>query len=238
MKKILIFVMLLCFLNINVKAASSCNYQEQVDLNSKVGNIKVNYDLQTETKYFEDILEDVTFEYFHISIYNLTEEFYITVSDDLTKEVLTFSSTDAEDGVVTFDRHDTSEINNLTFKVYTTSNTSCPGELYKTLYLTLPRYNEYSDRGTCEFIPDFYLCQKYVTFANVDEETFLKQVHDYEDKLIDSDGKETPQGDKDNPLNNILDFINKYKWVFVGVAAGGVVGVTVFLYKKKKEREF
>ena len=236
MKKILAILFIVFLYNSNVYAASICDYKEQTAINQKASNIKVSYEVVTETIKFEDM--DSTMEVFDISIFNITEDFYVIVKNNVTEEEKYFSSSDAKDGVVHFKWTYADNVTNFTIQVFTTDKTSCPDEKYKTIYLTTPRYNTYYNVGTCQDNPDFYLCQKFVTFSEIDEEKFFQQLESYKNGEINDSGEEPKNPSNDNITDIIFNFLNEYKWYILGSIVI-IVGVTIVIQRirTKKQRE-
>lgn len=212
MKKLLIFLGIFFSFTINVNAASLCSYKEQVTLNQKAANVKANYEVATITRQFEDAAVDI--EVFRISIINMTEDFYVEVSNNIDNTKWDFDYDDTDDGIVSFD-WDSEEMTAFTFKVYTSSKTGCPDEVIKTIPLTTPRYNKYSNMAICDDIPEFSLCQRYVTTKEISQEDFLEKVDEYRTGEIDKNGNELNKNQ--NVLTNVLNFIKEYKWIFVSV---------------------
>lgn len=234
MKKILLILITLFLFNMNVKAASTCSYEEQVELNQKAANIKVSYEaLEKKLEYIDGILIDRLFK---VSIYNLQPEFYIIVKNNIDNEANTYYYSETSAGEISFEWDYMDEVTNFTFELYTTDETGCSGELYKTFYLTTPRYNEYSGREVCSDNPDFSLCQMYVTFEHISEESFEKQINAFTKKNNDEVVEELKNDNK-----GIIDFIKEYKWFFIGGASILVViaigSIVIFRIKTKKQRD-
>lgn len=235
MKKILAFLSLMLLFNINVSAASSCNYNEQAELNSKAANVNVSYEVIDSTEEFEDGLANT--RVFQIQILNVTEEFYILIKNDVTKEEKTYYSTDAKDGIISFIWDYAETVTNFTIQIYTTNKTNCVDEKYKTIYLTTPRYNEYYNIESCQELSDFYLCQEFVTFSDINRENFLKQLESYRNGEIDISGEE-PVVEEPSSTDKIFKFIDDYKWYIIGGVVIIILGsYTVYRIKTKKQRE-
>lgn len=235
MKKILTFLTVMFLFNINVSAASLCTYKEQTELNSKAANIKVSYEAMEETIGEDDVYIN---NYFKISIINVTEDFYVVVKNNINKDEKTFTSSDAKDGLITFNWTNINEITNFTILVYTTNNTNCAHEKFKTIYLTTPRYNVYSDRDICYENSDFYLCQKYVTFAEIDDMEFLNKLDNYLIGETNNKGEEPTKPVEIPITDKIFNFIDDYKWFIIGgVLIIITVSYTIYRVKTKKQRE-
>ena len=236
MKKILAILFIVFLYNSNVYAASICDYKEQTAINQKASNVKVSYEVVTETVKFEDM--DSTMEAFDISIFNITEEFYVIVKNSVTEEEKYFTSADAVDGVIHFKWTYADNVTNFTIQVFTTNKTSCPDEKYKTVYLTTPRFNTYYNVETCQDNPDFYLCQKFVTFSEIDEEKFFKQLESYKNGEINSSGEDPKADTNDKITDKIFEFLDDYKWYMLGGLVI-ITGTTIVIQRirTKKQRE-
>ena len=157
MKKVGTVLLLVMMIFFNVSAKSSCSYKEQTDLNSKAANVKASYEIATITKKYEDM--DINSEVLKVTILNVTEDLYVKVRDDYKNEEKFFHNSDSDKGVVTFIWEAVDKVTNFTIEVYSSDKTNCPGEKYKTIYLTLPRYNDFYNRIICQENPDFYVCK-------------------------------------------------------------------------------
>jgi len=235
LKKILFLILTTLFLfNIKVSAASLCSYKEQTEINQLAANVKVNYEIAEEVVHYVDM--DSTRKYFKISILNLSEKLYIGVTNSLNDNKLVFTSSDAKNGVIEFKWDNLSEIANFTFKIYTTPKTSCPDEKIKTLYLTTPRFNEYSRRAICEDLEDFYLCQEFVTFSHVAEKDFLKKVEEYQNEEMISKGEKNEENL--SLSDKVFNFLNEYKWYMISAGTILVLSIGIIIYlKNRKQRD-
>ncbi|MBE6148517.1 MAG: hypothetical protein E7167_03375 [Firmicutes bacterium] len=242
MKKRILLTALLSTLFVNVLAvnASTCSYSERAQLNKDVAGIKVIYEEKTalvdpdlydcQEEYQECTSE---YDYFTISVLNMTEDFYFTVENNVDKTKSTYYYTDAVDGVISFDWEGILDITTFTFEVYSSNETSCPRDRYRTIYLTTPRKNLYHYYGQCQNDPDYYLCQKYVTFEDI-------SFYDFVDKMEERAAKLEQSGQIDKELNffeKVIDFINDNRTAFIIGGALIVVGavVAVIIVKKRKK---
>ncbi len=236
MKKILSFLVVMFLFNINVSAASLCDYTEQSELNSKAANVKVSYDIVDSKVTFEDGNADIRI--FRIQILNVTEDFYVVVKNDINKEEKTYYSTDAVDGVISFDWDYAETVTNFTIQVYTTNKTNCADEKYKTFYLTTPRYNEYSNIETCQELTDFYLCQEFVTFADISRDKFISQLESYRNGEVNNKGEEQEENENPTITDKIFEFIDDNKWYIIGgLSVIIIASFVIHRVKTKKQRE-
>lgn len=236
MKKILIIFGVIFSFCMNVNAASICSYQEQNEINQKAANVRVSYEIAEEKVTFVE--GEGVIEVFKINILNISDDFYVIIKNDINNEEKRFDASDSVDGIISFTWDYADTVTNFIIEVYTTNKTSCPGELYKTVYLTTPRYNEYYNTAICQELIDFYLCQKFVTIAEFSEDKFFDQVESYQNGNVNDEG-ENIENNKSTPLSDIIfNFINEYKLVIIGViviAIGGIVVIKVIKGKKQRD---
>ena len=237
MKKFLIFLIAFLIFMGSPKAESVCSYQDQSALNKKAANISRNYTVETKTEKFSDWEEEV--EYFNITILNITEDFYVTVSNDVDDIPLTYYYSDTKDGVLNVEWEDSDQVTSFTIQVYSSDKTNCPDELYKTLYLTTPRYNEFSNMAVCDEASEFSLCQRYVTFKEISYDSFLKRVNAYLNGEVNEEEKPIGEEENPKPINKILNFLNEYKWplIIIVVLLVAVGGIIYYNKRSKKKRE-
>lgn len=236
MKKILSFLVVMFLFNINVSAASLCDYTEQSELNSKAANVKVSYDIVDSTLTFEDGVS--LNKIFRIQMLNVTEDFYVIVKNDINKEEKTYYSTDAVDGVISFDWDYAETVTNFTIQVYTTNKTNCADEKYKTFYLTTPRYNNYFNIETCQELTDFYLCQEFVTFTDVSRDKFISQLESYRNGEVNNKGEKQEENENLTITDKIFEFIDNNKWYIIGgLSVIIIASFVIHRVKTKKQRE-
>ena len=221
-----------------VKAATICPYQEEMDLNSKAANIKANYEIkEVENKDFDPENDPKRqgeyVEVFEISILNLSKEFYAIVSNNINSDKETITGNDSNTG--SYEWNDFLNVTNFTIEIYSSAETSCPNEKIKTLYLTTPRFNPLSTYGICEGLEDYYYCNQYVTFGEIDESVFFKKVEDYKSGVEEGKQEENPSTEN---KNSVREFIMNNKWYILGgvVLLGGIVAI-VGIKKSKKQKE-
>lgn len=231
----------------SVKAAKTCSNSEQAEINSMLSNIKATYaereeDADPNTYGFPDSVEDpdsyeknMKIPYFEVSITNLSDKFYVVVTNDVNSDRNTYYGANSKDGITTFDWKNLDSVTNFTIKVYTSENTGCPNEEQKTIRLRTPRYNDFSNYNLCINIPEYELCQKYVTFKEMEADEFVEKAYAYIDKK--NAQNEQAIEDAKSWWEKTLDFIVDNKYYFIGGAVGLVVvagvAVAVIVYKKR-----
>lgn len=233
-----------------VNAASRCDTTTTANLNREVVNIKANYEeKEREVTLTDDMQSDECLttgnctplieNYFQVNILNLTENFYIEVINDVSKEKMTYTSANAVDGVVSFEWNNLLDVTTFTIKVYSSEATGCAGEAFRTLYVTLPRLNEFYDYSVCSLLPDYYLCQKYVSFDEVDFEVFSKGIDKKLAEMADNSSDKDNDGNKDKWFDNTTDFIKEHKVAFIagGIILVAAISVVVVVIIRKRRRE-
>lgn len=238
-ENLLLIIMMAFFLFIgNVRAAddeNTCKPTTLSSLRSMAANVKVTYVPVTETiQYSTPNVETGGTEgyrnYLDIKIYNVNTKLEVTVTANGVEEIVTSNNVGA-DGAITLRQVPQNEVVNYTFTVRSYED-GCHGNVLRTLKLTLPRYNFYSQLGACADIPDYYLCQEYTTYK-VDGATFYDKVDEYKAKLLTLEEKEQKENNT-GLVSQAISSASKYKYVIVGVVV--VVGVllTIFILKRKK----
>lgn len=236
MKKSLVLMFICSFLFMHVQAADKCGYSDKNALQKKASNVSMKYEIkEKEIMPARDDYSAVTKKYFEITIFNITDDFYATLRNDVTNKDQIITSSMFKDGIYTFTWEDIVKVANFTLKIFASSSTNCEGELLKTIPLQTPRRNEYASRAVCNEINNFYLCQPFVTFKDVNEDEFTEQVLKFQEGLIDKDGNKE---ENKTLIDKVFNFLNKYKWVILGcviiiIGAGG----TYYYVRIKKQRD-
>lgn len=235
-------IMLAMFLFIgNVNAEEkTCKPTELSELRTLAANVKVTYVPTTVVEKLEvpepEVGADtVTARYLYIKIYNVTDKLLVTVTnggDSVSGGIKkTLSSKDiGSDGAITLRQRSISEMVDYNFKIFSTAY-GCSGETLRTMKLTLPRFNYYSELDICKDIPDYYLCQQYTTFK-VDGATFYDKVDEYKAKLLTQ--KDDEVEDNTGLFNKTMNAVSDYKYVVVGIVVAIGVVLTIVILKRKK----
>lgn len=243
-----LFLLAFLFLIPNfVKAASSCSYSEQAELNEIVSHVNANYEVVDVSmgEYYDvdhfgdegfDSVKEHFIKGFNIHILNITEDIYVRVSNDVNDEIKTFRYSDTQDGVATFQTTDNERLVTYTIEVYS-AKYSCTGEMFRKFTLTTPLYNNYSERPQCVDNQEFYYCQEFISSENITFSEFIDKISEYQSKKQQEE--EQKQEENKNFINKLKDFYKDNAIVInsIGVAIV-VMGVAtaVVLVKKKRSR--
>lgn len=233
-QKILVFLCLFIVGVTNASAASTCDYETQVKLNSEAANIKASYEvkeIKTGIKNENDLVDgeptDKTYQGVEVSIYNMTENLYLTVMNTLTNETKTYHYADTDNGSIKLVRGEDGLEDIVTYQITIYSNhNDCKDEELKKINLVTPKYNSFSADALCEGSSKYY-CQEYVTEdLNMTYDDFLKQAA--------NNNKNDGNGDKDTVKDN--DFFKKYGIYIVGGILVILLGVMTTVIVRKKQR--
>lgn len=241
MTRFKIMFLLLLFIPIEVFAAT-CDYEENAILNNEALNVKANYEIKVD-RYKDDHPPDeilgtpeaeeyyVEEEYIQINILNLTENLYVVVTNDYDDTEVTYNYSNTTDGNISIKWIHMMDLVKYKIEVYTSDNTNCADDLLRTLYVSLPRYNDYSTYAVCDKVPDYYLCQRYVTYEKVEFVDFEKSIRN---EIAKVEAEEKEKNEK-HWYDYIVSFFENY-WVpivvIVVVAAGGTITYVIIRNKK------
>ena len=134
------------------------------------------------------------------------------------------------DGTLTFRQNMIDRKVNYEFKIMS-DEYGCHDQTLRTIKLSLPIYNSYSQLEICSEIPEYYLCQEFVT-SPVDGSTFYDKVDAYKAKLLEQGGNE--QGDNTGAINKTFANASKYKYLIVGIIVALGVVITIVIIKRKE----
>lgn len=252
LKRIGILVVAFLFSITNVIAADTCSYEEKAKLNSEAANVKVNHEIKQRVldpseydlpdaligaseEEIEEFRKNVTTEYMVVNILNLTENLYVEVTNNVNQEKRVYTYADSTDGNITFRKTGISGAVTYTIKIYSSANTNCKDTGLGSLYVTLPRYNPLSEYAICESIPEYYMCQKYVTFEDPGFDTFMAEAQKEVSKVNTEKEEENKKNDK--WYKEAGKFIENHKVAFI---VGGVVllvaagAVTIIIIKRRR----
>lgn len=251
MKKIMaVFSMLVIILSwTSVSAASLCSNERKVELQKMASAVKLTYEEAQEEadpdSYISideanpetiDEYEEILYnDYFKIKILNLNENLYIKLENSLNDDVKYITYDDTIEGNYTLDWKNLNEVVTFTYTIYSSEKTECMNEKIKSGMLTLPKYNRNYTNTMCEEVPDYYLCQKYIS-VNVTEEQFYDYIMAYTKKESSSNDNADNNGNADF---SIIEFLKENKKILiigltVLVVGGGIA--TVIVIKKRRSR--
>ena len=241
--KYFIFLLVMYLIFSSSVSAVSCSYEQRAELNNEIVNVTANYEVLVRRELDDTPPDEILgtpaeenyyseTDYFQINILNLTENLYAVVTNNYDDQEMIFQYSDTTDGNIAFEWNHVMDKVQFTIEIYSSSNTECEDTLLRTIRLQLPRYNEYSEIAMCDKVPDYYLCQRYVTFDEIDFGTWEERVRNE----IESSEETKTEVEDENP---IINFILEHRTqIIIGVIIIVlIVGGTVVVIKIKRRRD-
>ena len=202
MKKKLFILIILLILKMDVSALTyaGCDYSLVSKMKSFVTNINISYDYH--------IVNDRA--YFDVTINNIVPNMYFV--DTYTDKTYTYN--DTNNGEITIKDYTNSS---GSYKFYSAIS-ECNGIALGTKYYKFPTYNTYYASESCKDIPNFSLCQKWVS-VNYSSTEFERLVSEYKDSLNpDDDSKEELIEHESTFFDKVINiYINNYYYFLGGI---------------------
>ena len=192
-------------------------------------NIKVAYE---PVEFNPDDGTGRLFYYVDITIYNIPDEVMVEVYNGKSGKTYTIdSSMTNDDRAIKLRQKDTSELVNYTFTIKART-VECYGETLRTIKLTTPKYNYFSQRAVCADIPEYYMCKTFVSY-DVDGAKFLNNVTAYKESQ-EEDATENIKEGKTSVTAKAAKTVSKYKFLILGIVLVAAVVGTVLVIKRKR----
>lgn len=232
---IMVVVSLFMFTGTVFAEEKVCTATQLAELRDLASNVKVTYAptsviIDLPTPDIETGAHSYTARYIDIKVFNLSSKLYVEASNNKQwSKVATFNDL-SSDGTLTFRQEMINKKVNYEFVIKSTEY-GCNNEVLRRIKLTLPIYNRYSELDICTDIPDYYLCQEFVT-TPVDGSTFYDRVDAYKAKLLEQgDSKEE---NNTSGINKTFANAAKYKYLIVGVIVALGIVITIVIIKRKE----
>ena len=213
----------------------TCTAKQLGELRQLASNVKVSYIPRSEVvqSSYEDVevgATSYTTRYLDIKVYNMSPGLYLYVTNSVGYEKTVSYDQIASDGTFTFRQEALDQKIDYVFTI-NSYKYGCETNVLRKIKLTLPLYNAYSQLDICTEIPDYYLCQEYVT-QKVNGSTFYDKVDAYKAKL-ELQGEEEKENNT-SVVNKVFAGASKFKYLIVGVIVVLGVVITVIIIKKKE----
>lgn len=230
---------------VNADDSVTCDTVTKGKIRQAAANIKANYIVEEEEKSYEDEYGGTSTyadRFLVIKIYNVVSGMYLTVSssvEDAAKDKVTtvnqtlYMSDIGADGAISIKQDNFPYLVTYEINVYASIDSPCSGIKLRTINVTLPKYNTYSNLDACDGFSDYYLCQEYITF-DIDGKTFFNKLDEYKAKVLDEENG--TKGIEDSTTgSDIVSSVSKNKYWIVGIII--VIGVilTIVIVKKKQK---
>ncbi len=244
-KKIFIMIMVLAsFLfvgKVYAEEENTCSATLLSELRSEAANVKATYVTGDETINSnspdpETGSSSYKKHYVYIKIFNINNRMIVRIKPTGTgitgTEKVVGAGDVGSDGTITFKQEAMSA--NVTYQIDVLSiYGDCSGTTLRSMKLTVPKFNVYSELDICSDVPDYYLCLQYTNY-NIDSSTVYDKINEYKAKLAEENVDEKNKNQANNTISKAMSGISKYKYLIVGaIVAVGVI-VTVIIVKRKK----
>ena len=211
-----------------------CSSADSVQLSKEAANVKIVYEpYEHKQEGFDDETSpDYSLVYYmvDVKVYNLNSHMYLEVDNgDTTYNVGVDQMNDK--GEIVLRNANPNTVKKYTFKIYSNTN-SCKDKVLRTIKLTVPKYNLYSDRSACDDIPEYYLCHQFINF-DIDGNNFLKNTENYKAKVGKTSVNNSDNAKSKSTINKTLTKISDNKiYIIGGILLIGVVITFVILRRR------
>ena len=239
-KNIAVLMLAVLFSWTSVDAASVCSYEKQKEISKSAANVKITYEeakaeLDPSTYSYPEGADPETYvayyEYFKIKILNITEDIYLKLENSSNEEVKYIEYKDTDEGTFTIAWENLEDVTTFSYTIYSSTKTGCPDEEFRKGVMTTPKLNEFYTSELCVDIPDYYLCQKYIT-TNVSSSKFVELAKAENKKNKKEEIIEKEKKDKEKETKNIK---NIFFVVTSIIIVGGGIAI-VIVSKKRRSR--
>ena len=199
-----LFVSIILMMIFPIVTNAECNYERLAELSKIAGNVKLSYTY--------NVVDNKPI--FTVNIVNVTNDIY--VKDELYENVFT-----------QFENNHTYDFNGETidYNIYS-NDPNCKGELVYKTQLSLPTFNEYSNRTECEKNPKFKFCQKWLNTKEVDVAEFYTKYESY----LDDNNNDIKNAEKENTFLNFISN-NRLLIIFVIIC---IIILPFLIFVKRK----
>ena len=211
-----------------------CSSADSVQLSKEASNVKIVYEpYEYKPEGFDDEESpnySLMYYMVDVKIYNLNSHMYVEVDNgDSVYNVGVEQMNDK--GEIVLRNANPNEVKKYTFTIYSQTS-SCKDKVLRTIKLTVPKYNLYSDRSACEDIPEYYLCHQFINF-DIDGNNFLKNTENYRTKVEKGSTSNKNSTENKSTINKALTKISDNKiYIIGGILLIGVV-ITVVILRRR-----
>lgn len=210
---LLIIAVLFGFTNVDALTYGGCDYSIVSKLKSLVSNINISYDYHVVNNQV----------YFDVTLTNITPNMYFL---DTTTDI-TYTYNNTNNGEITLRNYSNQS---GSYKFYSQGN-GCDGILLGTKYYKFPTYNIYYNDPLCSDIPNYGLCQKWVS-VNYSYDKFERTIKEYKASLEITPPKEEEVEYNKSIVDIIVELYIKYYYFFL-IAIILVCGSIIFIKQRK-----
>ena len=228
--------------DISQKNAEECTLETKTELRMEAANVNVSYqpvELLAQDEPDTPADQSGVVEYFFdVKIYNINSNLKVVIKsgeDESFEKTVTYKNI-GQDGAVTARKMVTNQLSNLIFEIHGSDSTGmCALENLRTIKLTLPKYNNLAEREVCTEVPEFYMCQKYISY-NIDPTRFTSEINEYKERLAEQqNGADVDVEDNNTVPSKLADAVSDNKFIIVGViVVAGILVTFIVLQRRKK----
>lgn len=225
---IVVLIVMLLF-KINVQA--ECTSEELQALKIEANNLQFQYELKKNV----DEIYTSKEEYFvyEIKVYNMTKNLFIYGSNT---NVFEYSDVNSNGFVSIGDYIPGSD---LDFDIRSSNETKCFNTSLVNKKVSLPYYNEYSERKECENFKEYAICKTNTNTSNITEEQFINEI----DKIKNKEKSDQQNNQSENQKNNEQKVKKNNNKTITAVTIGVIcltfilIVIMFFIYRKRKKEK-
>lgn len=220
--------------SVYARKVNTCPNDIKKELAHAATYVKVNYEVVDNSIYktLSDGKDETKYKIpnylFKISIYNISPDLSVSITENVLGSNTNVTYNMTNDGVYTFENDDFGRIYNYTFTVKS-ANSACMGSMIRTLRLTKPRYNAYSEFNYCKNSSTYY-CQRFVG-----HDLSIKDTNDFLNKIDVNNKNEKEQNGEKTFVELFKEDWKLYASIF-GVLLILFIALVIFLKWKNKRR--
>lgn len=220
----LILIALFLLPNIKVEAASTCTTQEKNNLIQLAYNIKIDYEL------LPNMGDDN--RPFKLTISNLTPNMEVHYDESIYK----YDTVGEGNGNGIIKMSETF-VGGKSYKIgiYSSKKSVCGETFLTSRYISIPKFNAFSEQEECKTYPDFKYCNKWYE-GTITKETFKKELEKYKTNANDTKTEEKIKKEKDTIFKKINDLI-KQNLILTIVSSITIVAIVVIIIRKHNKKK-
>lgn len=237
--KKMMFLLLFSFVGLTIVQAESCPNEVRKELSRKAANVKLSYEVidKSEEKELEIEGNKTTYKVpnysFDITLYNMSEGIEANIKTTNERVEKTIGYGDTTEGMYTIRDKNMGEIYNYVVEIK--SSGECSGLTLRTLKMTKPRYNAYSEYKYCENSTVYY-CQRFIG-----TEINIKSTDEFIRKINVNQGKVEEKGEiTTGKKKGIGEKIRKHWKIYLTLSVGAITIVSIMIalvMRKRREKK-
>lgn len=166
-KKLILTLIVFFTILVGINVNAECTKEEIDKMNLYGTNVKASYNLIDNSVKKTATEDGLSRNYiipnfaFNITVYNIMDSLYVKISNNINSEIINIKNSDTTNNMYTFVNSDFVNAYNYKLDVYY-SSPGCGEKKIKTINISKPRYNVYSETDICQE-SDANICKKFLT---------------------------------------------------------------------------